>query len=164
MGALAFGDAAHNRARKVRHNGTFNANPLSAAAGVAALELIADGDVIARVNARGERLIADLNALLRTRELAGWAAYGDGSIIHLIAGSDVDFAPGEAPPDLSLAERKRGGDPATVAKLRLALLNRGVDLMRGRSGFLSAAHTDEVLDATIERFDSALDDVLAEMR
>lgn len=162
MAGLAFGDAAHNRAHKVRHNGTFNANPLSAAAGVAALEQIADSDVVARANEAGERLVADLNAVLRARGLRGWAAYGDGSIVHLVANSAAAFAPGELPAALPVAELKRGGDPATLALLRLALLNHGVDLMRGRSGFLSAAHTDEVLAATTERFERALDDVLAE--
>jgi glutamate-1-semialdehyde 2,1-aminomutase len=162
MRGLAFGDSEHNRARKVRHNGTFNANPLSAAAGVAALEQVAGSDVVARTNASGERFIADLNAALRARELQGWAAYGDGSIVHLVAGSATPFAPGDAPADLSVAELKRGGDPATVARLRLALLNHGVDFMRGRSAFLSAAHTDAVLASTVVQFERALDDVLAE--
>ena len=33
-------DAAFNRDRRIAHNGTFNANPLSAAAGIKALELV----------------------------------------------------------------------------------------------------------------------------
>ena len=162
MRGLAFGDATHNRAHKVRHNGTFNANPLSAAAGVAALQCIADSDVVARANESGEQLIAGLNAMLRARGLRGWAAYGDGSIFHLLADSAEPFAPGDAPATLTVAERKRGGNPATLAKLRLALINHGVDFMRGRSGFLSLAHTDAVLATTLERFERAVDDMLRE--
>ncbi|MBC8077676.1 MAG: aminotransferase class III-fold pyridoxal phosphate-dependent enzyme [Chloroflexales bacterium] len=159
---LAFGDAAHNRERKVRHNGTFNANPLSAAAGVAALEHVVGGDIVAQTNARGNKFIADLNAVLRARDLRGWAIYGDGSIFHLIADSATPFAPGDVSPDVPLGEIKRGGNPAMIATLRLALLNHGVDFMRGRSGFLSTEHSSAVLATTVERFDRALGDVLAE--
>ncbi|HEU4325781.1 MAG TPA: aminotransferase class III-fold pyridoxal phosphate-dependent enzyme [Roseiflexaceae bacterium] len=159
MQLLAFGDAEWNRARKLRHNGTFNANPLSAAAGVATLARVAEGAPTAQANALGERLVAELNGTLRSRELAGWAAYGDGSIFHLVAGSRAAFAPGELPADLPLAELKGGGDSALLARLRLALLNHGVDWMRGRSGFLSAAHTEQDIDATVAAFAAALDDL-----
>ncbi len=159
MRLLAFGDAEWNRARKLRHNGTFNANPLSAAAGVATLARVAEGAPTARANALGERLVAGLNGTLRSRELAGWAAYGDGSIFHLLAGSRAAFAPGELPAGLPLAELKGGGDVALLARLRLALLNHGVDWMRGRSGFLSAAHTEQDIDNTVAAFAAALDDL-----
>jgi glutamate-1-semialdehyde 2,1-aminomutase len=37
-----------------------------------------------------------------------------------------------------------------------------VDLMRGRSGFLSAAHTDSDIAATVAAFAATLDDIEAE--
>ena len=37
-------------------------------------------------------------------------------------------------------ELQRGGDPRLVRLLRLGMINHGVDRMRGRSGFLAAAH------------------------
>ncbi len=40
---LAFGDAAWNEQHKIRHQGTFNANPLSAAAGIVTLEEVRTG-------------------------------------------------------------------------------------------------------------------------
>jgi glutamate-1-semialdehyde 2,1-aminomutase len=159
---LAFGDAEWNRSRKVRHNGTFNANPLSAAAGVAMLEHVARGDAVARAGAMGERLTGALNALLRERGLRGWAAYGEGSIVHLAAGCPQGFAPGELPRGLPAATLKQGGDPRVVGALRLALLNHGVDLMRGHSAFVSAAHTEADIDATAAAFAAALDDLRAE--
>jgi glutamate-1-semialdehyde 2,1-aminomutase len=162
MRHLEFGDAAWNSKAKIRHNGTYNANPLSAAAGVATLELVATGEPCAQATARCRTLIDGMNAAIRSRELAGWAAYGDESIFHLLAGSSQPFPPGELPPEAPFAELKRGGDARLLGLLRLALLNQGADLMRGRSGFLSAAHTEDDIAATVRAFAAALDDVLAE--
>ena len=36
------GDADYNRNSRIAHNGTFNANPISAAAGIAALKIVAN--------------------------------------------------------------------------------------------------------------------------
>ena|SRR6266511_1338029 len=159
---LAFEDEVWNHEHKIRHNGTYNANPLSAAAGVATLELVATGEPGARAAALGRWLIDGLNGVLREHELAGWAAYGDGSIFHLLAGSCVEFAPGELAPDVPDAELKSGGDQRLLGLLRLGLNNHGVDLMRGRSGFLSAAHGAADVDATVAAFAATLDDIAME--
>jgi len=158
MRHLAFGDVAWNRQQKIRHNGTFNANPLSAAAGVAMLEQIATGVPGARATAACQRLIAGMNEALRQRELSGWAAYGDASIFHLVVGSSIDFPPGQLAPDVPFDELKSGGDAKLLRLLRLGLNNHGVDLMRGRSGFLSAAHSDADVDATVAAFAATLDE------
>jgi glutamate-1-semialdehyde 2,1-aminomutase len=39
------------------------------------------------------------------------------------------------------------------------MLNHGVDLMRGKSGFVSAAHTTADIAATIAAFDVAIGEV-----
>jgi glutamate-1-semialdehyde 2,1-aminomutase len=162
MRRLDFGDADWNRARKIRHNGTFNANPLSAAAGIATLELVATGEPGAHAAVLCQRLITELNGVIRERGLRGWVAYGDASIFHLIAGSSVSFAPGALAPDVPTTELKHGGNPRLLAALRLGLNNHGADLMRGRSGFLSAAHTDADIAATVGAFAVTLDDMEAE--
>ncbi len=158
MRLLSFGSD-----RKLRHNGTFNANPLSAAAGIATLEEIATGGPSEAANTAGEQLVGGMNGVLSQRGLRGWAAYGEGSIFHVLAGGDTQIAPGTPPTGLALDELKRGGDGRTIGLLRMALVNHGVDLMRGRSGFLSIAHTPDVIDATVAAFASAVDDVLAEV-
>lgn len=162
MAHLAFGDPAWTGAHKIRHNGTFNANPLSAAAGVATLELAATGEPGRAAAAMCARLVDGLNELFRARGLRGWAAYGDSSIFHIVAGSAAGFAPGQLAPDLPFAELRRGGDSRLIALLRLGLNNHGVDLMRGRSGFLSAAHTPEDVAATVAAFAATLDDLEVE--
>jgi len=159
MRHLEFGDPAWNRTAKIRHNGTYNANPLSAAAGVATLDLVASGEPGARAAELTQKLVDGLNDLLRSHELSGWAAYGDASIFHLLAGSSLPFEPGRLPPEVPPAELKRGGDPAVLKQLRLALINHGVDLMRGRSGFLSAAHCETDVADTIAAFAAALADL-----
>lgn len=156
---LAFGDESWNAQQKIVHQGTYNANPLSAAAGIAALALVRTGEPQQHASAMTERLITGLNDVLRQHSRRGSAAYGDASIFHLVLDAQTPFAPGELPPDLPLAELKRGGDPQTQARFRLAMLNHGVDLMRGKSGFVSAAHTPADIDATVAAFDAALSEV-----
>jgi glutamate-1-semialdehyde 2,1-aminomutase len=162
MRHLEFGDAAWNRAHKIRHNGTFNANPLSAAAGIATLERVATGEPGARAAELCQHLITGLNGVMREHGLIGWAAYGDTSIFHLVVGASVAFEPGQLTPSVSPTELKRGGDSRLITALRLGLNNHGVDLMRGRSGFLSAAHTETDIAATIAAFAATLDDMETE--
>ncbi len=157
MRHLAFGDAAWNNGAKIRHQGTYNANPLSAAAGVAALELIADGTVGAQANAAGSALVAALNERLRERKLRGWTVYGDGSIFHMFADPAVDLEPGQSPAHLPLAALKTGGDLRVLQPLRMALHLQGIDLMRGRSGFVSALHSADDITVTVAAFDQAID-------
>jgi len=129
---------------------------------VTTLAQVATGAPGARAATLGRQLIDGLNALLRERGLRSWAAYGEASIFHLIAQSSVDFAPGELAPNTPMAELKGGGDPELLRLLRLGLNNHGVDLMRGRSGFLSAAHSEEDIVATVAAFAATLDDIAAE--
>lgn len=159
---LAFGDLDWNQTYKVRHFGTFNAAPLSAAAGVAMLDIVAGDAPGARAAALGDMLVAGMNAELRRRRLYGWAAYGDGSIFHIVAGCSTAFAPGELDPATPPDELKRGGDPHLVRLIRLGMMNQGIDLMRGRSGFLSAVHTPDDVHATIAAFAATLDAISTE--
>lgn len=158
---LAFGDNSWNAHEKIVHQGTYNANPLSAAAGIAALAVARTGVPQQQASALGQQLIAGLNDVLRRHRLSGWAAYGDASIFHLMLGASTPFPAGELPTDLPLAELKQGGSPELHAQFRLAMLNQGVDLMRGKSGFVSAAHTENDIAHTVAAFDAALHELPA---
>ncbi len=153
---LAFGDADWNARQKIRHYGTYNANPLSAAAGCAMLEQVATGEPCALATQRCQALIAGMNEVLAARRMQGWTVYGDASIFHILVNASMPITPGEVPHQVPLDELKRGGDRRLLGPLRLALLNAGVDLMRGRSGFVSAVHTDADVTTTIAAFDHAL--------
>lgn len=159
---LAFGDEAWNERAKVMHQGTYNANPLSAVAGTAMLELARDGRPQRRASELAAQLIEGWNGVLRRRGVRGSAAYGDASLVHLLTWAHEDFEPGKLPDGLPLAELKRGGEPRRGALLRMALLNHGVDLLRGKIAFVSAAHIESDIAASIAALDAALADVEAE--
>jgi glutamate-1-semialdehyde 2,1-aminomutase len=140
---------------KVAHPGTFNANPLSAAAGVACLSLVADPAVQERASATAAGIRRGLNGALRTAGVPG-CVYGAASLILIDLGGD------ELPPasDLTgpLPGRAPGQDTqsASVAEgLNLGMLSRGIALF-GNWGITSIAHSDEDVQQTVEAFAQTL--------
>jgi glutamate-1-semialdehyde 2,1-aminomutase len=154
-------DAAWNERQRVFHPGTFNANPLSAAAGVAMLSLVETGRFHASAAAANERLVRGLNGVLEERGVPG-AAYGLASYFHLTLGNEcprprdgVEWPAqnGRLPPVM-------GGELALT--VRRAMLNHGVDFMAGRTGHVSAVHSDEDIDRTVAAFAEAVEELRAE--
>ncbi len=152
------GDPEWDDRRRVYHPGTFNANPLSAAAGAAALELIAAQPLNRQADAMADRLKAGVNELFGKMEVPGHA-YGIASMVHVVlADCDCDreicFLPHSR-------IKEAVGSPATTG-LKRALQNLGVDIM-GRDAFLvSATHTEREIDQTLEAFQGALADLRSE--
>jgi glutamate-1-semialdehyde 2,1-aminomutase len=133
---------------KMKHPGTFNANPLSAAAGVATLEIVADGEPCRKANETARLLRHRLNGLFARRGW-DWVAHGEFSGFRLIPGykgphPDADdfipyggaFEPLDAP-----------CDPRLVHAFRRAMLLHGVDLP-GLGGMTTAAHTEQDVERT----------------
>lgn len=146
-------DADWRRYQMVPHPGTFNANPLSAA-GIAALELIATGEPTKRAQEMNDLLMQGINDVLSRRGVAG-CAYGRASIFKTFIGA-------EAPPltrlDFSQVEQDTQTlmqGPPHAGVLRQGMLLNGVDLMRV-SGFVSAAHTSDMIDETVQAFDQTI--------
>jgi len=135
---------------KISHQGTFNANPLSAAAGVAALEIVGTTDACARANRYAETLRRRINEVFE-EERVPWAVYGTFSMFHVftnpdrVAISPTRFDPSELPVE-SLAGNRQAG---VVHKLRLAMMVNGVDLSGSPGGLTSATHGDAELDDTV---------------
>ena len=129
------------------HPGSYNANPVSLAAGLATLELLTR-EIIERLNRTGERLRADLH---HTFAEAGVPATitGLGSLfgIHLTAG-----------PVRTIREAS-GGDAALRHRIFLGLYNEGVLLDPRGVGTLSTAIGEE----EIARLLGALRAVLARL-
>ena len=139
---------------RVSHPGTFNANPLSSAAGARCLGLVATGEPNAQADRAAARLRGGLNALLARMEIPG-CCYGVASLFHLRLGQPCLCA------DRSICTAPHGyiqeGMPAGLAmQLKRAMLNTGVDLMGGRMGIVSAVHTDAEIDQTIDAFEDGL--------
>jgi glutamate-1-semialdehyde 2,1-aminomutase len=150
-------DEVWNRRRRVPHQGTYNAQPPAAAAGVTALRLIAKGGETERADATTARLVRGLNALFEERTVAA-SAWCVSSMWHLNLG-------GSPARPRETAWEAATPPPGVVDGLELplkrALLNHGVDLM-GTGGMVSSAHGDAEIADTIEAFAAAIDDLRAE--
>jgi glutamate-1-semialdehyde 2,1-aminomutase len=146
---------------KMKHPGTFNANPLSAAAGVATLQMVANGEPCRRANQTAHELRRRLNALFAERGVP-WVAYGEFSGFRLLPGyegprpADDAFIPYGGDPD-RLEGGKRAG---LVQAFRRGMLLQGVDLP-GLGGMSTAAHTEEDVAQTVAAVAATLD-LLAE--
>jgi glutamate-1-semialdehyde 2,1-aminomutase len=156
---IEFRDSPWNARKRVQHPGTFNANPVSAAAGTTMLSLVASGEHHAHADALNERLIAGLNAALAAAGVPG-CAYGRASYFHLTLGTDAPR------PEGGIEWPGPGRPPRIEATLqgglRRATLNHGVDLMGGSGGFVSGVHTEADIDETLAAFAAALAELRAE--
>ena len=106
------------------HRGTFNANPLAAAAGIAALKVVATGEPSRHASAMAAQLRSAMQDVLKRHHVAG-VVYGDASTFHIYFGRAGD---GSSIQGLSAAELK-GIPQNTVSAFQQALRARGVDLM-----------------------------------
>jgi glutamate-1-semialdehyde 2,1-aminomutase len=157
MDLLAFrGDREWDTCRKMPHQGTFNANPVSAAAGIATLKAIEDGIHIARANRNGEILRNRLNGVI-SNHAVDWVVYGDFS--------GVKFLPESGPMEQSLEaiavgtydyRRLKAPDPTLRNAFRATMQLEGVDL-NGLTGLTASVHTEEDLDHVVDAFDRTLD-------
>jgi glutamate-1-semialdehyde 2,1-aminomutase len=136
------GDAVWDRSQRVAQNGTFNSNPVCAAAAIATLEIIADGSLHARANKLGSELREGLAELMKRQGVPG-TTFGDASIFH------VSF---EGKPGLAGFDRPRRNDLYQL--LRCALLNNGVDCSQ-HHGWLSTTHTAEDIEQTVAAYGRA---------
>jgi glutamate-1-semialdehyde 2,1-aminomutase len=158
LGDIAFRDDPEwNRRQRVRHMGTFSAYPLAAAAGVTALELLADGALQDRAAALADRLRAGMNRALADARVAG-SAYGCRSILRLIVGDDLPliYDPAEfvqAVPPARLIQNIR---PPALQALHAAMLLEGLDVLGGSHAWTSAVMTEADIDDAVGRFARAL--------
>jgi glutamate-1-semialdehyde 2,1-aminomutase len=138
---IEFRDGDWNTHNRVQHPGTFNANPVSAAAGSAMLELVRSGEH------------QGMNDAIADAGLSG-AVYGLASYFHVTLGRDV-----QRPADgveWQAATPPPGMAGPVQAALKRAMLNLGVDLMGGAGGFVSGVHTTDDIEQTITGFGSAI--------
>jgi glutamate-1-semialdehyde 2,1-aminomutase len=142
---------------KVAHHGTFNANPLSAAAGIAALDIIRTTDACDRANHFADELRREMNRIL-AEEGVDWVVYGTYSSFHIFTNpkhlsvTPDDLVAGK----LDYHGLKGGIRRDLVMKLRLAMMLFGVEIFVWPGGPTSAVHTSEDLERTCEAFGGAL--------
>ena len=139
----------------VYHGGTFNGSPPVAAAGIATLRIASTGEPQRHADELAERLRAGLNQVIKRLGISA-VAYGESSTFHVYIGP--------RPPGTPTGEQLWTDDAVTlksmpaelVQAVRRALQNRGVDLMSGIGGMLSAVHTAADVDRTLVAFEGAL--------
>jgi glutamate-1-semialdehyde 2,1-aminomutase len=153
-------DAAAARAagrEKIGHQGTFNANPLCAAAAVATLGIVESEDV----GARAERTAADIRNGLRAilvEEQVAWGVYGEASAFLLFQNPNrlkIDPATFD-PYELGFKGLKGARNPGLAYRLRIAMLANGVDIMGAPGGLVSATHGPREVAHTLEAFRTAV--------
>ncbi len=150
------GDAAFNRDRRIAHNGTFNANPISAAAGIAALKIVATEPINDIANARAAQLKDGLNDLLGRMEIPG-VATGITSLMFLHLG--IDYEGDNDYCILTPEQRAASMEPERLRQLSLSLLNHGVQA--GNRFILTAAHTEDDIAQTIDAYERSLGEIRA---
>ncbi len=149
------GDAEYNRNTRIAHNGTFNANPISAAAGIAALEIVANEPINDTANLRAAQLKDGLNDLMGSMEIPGCVT-GIASLMFLRLGVDVPESDREYC-ILSPEQMAESMEPERIRQLTLSLLNHGVQ--SGNRFILTAAHTEDDIAHTIGAYEKAFDEI-----
>jgi glutamate-1-semialdehyde 2,1-aminomutase len=156
-------DPEWDRAERVEHPGTFNANPLSAAAGTACLGILAAGEANAHADKMSRLLSRQLNAVMKQLGVPG-CVYGAATILHVLLGADC------LPPLDGITWQWPGEErrwvprmaPGPTVALKRALLNEGVDLMSDGRLIVSAVHSEADVEMTAASFERALIQILAE--
>jgi glutamate-1-semialdehyde 2,1-aminomutase len=118
-------------ASTIEHPGTFNANPLTAAAGIATLDVCVSGAPQDAAAETAAALESGWREVMQRRGVAG-RVWRLASIIHV-----------------------RLDDPAGQAALAGRMREEGVDLLH-TSAFCSAVHTEEDVAASVAALDRAL--------
>lgn len=148
------GDSAALQSPRVAHQGTYNAGPVSAAAGIATLRAIRDTDACARANATTDRIRRELNEVCRRRSIP-WCVYGEFSGFHIFTNPDrASITPADIYAGKVAPAKLKGGTTLNLLQIiRAGLLLNGVDVAGWPGGVVSAVHGDAEVEATALAFD-----------
>ncbi|QCP52920.1 aspartate aminotransferase family protein [Trinickia violacea] len=125
---------------------TLGGNPVSSAAGNAALAVLRTPDTYAALHALGERFRASLRDVLKQCDVAG-QVIGDGPLAQIVftSGTVNDF------------RTSARGDKQMARKMMLGLFERGIFLNpMGTKFYLSIAHDESICDMFCNRLEDAL--------
>jgi glutamate-1-semialdehyde 2,1-aminomutase len=153
MDQLDAAAAAKAGREKIGHQGTFNSNPLCAAAAVTTLSIVERDDVCARAEATTEQIRAGMRDIL-TEEGVPWGIYGDASAFLIFQnpkGLKIDPKTFD-PLKLGFRELKAVRNANLSHRLRIAMLSCGVDIMGAPGGLVSAAHGPREVARTLDAF------------
>ena len=126
--------------------GTFNGSPASLAAGLATLDVMEKEDILKKLNLSGEMMRSGLEEIVEDLRL-------DCSVVGIASMFKLFF--GQKPHDYAQALRC---DRSRYLDLFHRMLNSGIFLTPSQyeTDFISAAHTKEVIETTLEAFSCCL--------
>jgi glutamate-1-semialdehyde 2,1-aminomutase len=154
MEVFGKGTAREGRTARVPHTGTSNGNPLSAAAGSAMLEQVHDGSHQRRAHDAAKLLVSLVNDEA-SREKLDVNLFQQGGVFHIMIGAAQHDLPSGPSEGAVLLPRLH---PEYYRCLRLALLIHGVD-SHPVHGWVSSAHSSDVIDETARAFGAAFRDL-----
>jgi len=146
---------------RLAHSGTWNGNPLTSAAGIAACKLYKTGEP--------QRMAAENAAYMRKKGNEYLKANGisgrlySRSITHFYIGP-LDYEPEDDTlvPTKNYDNLKNPALNPMRARLCLHLLQRGVSTLGGRGFIFSCVHTKEDMDKTLEVLAESIDAMIKE--
>jgi len=154
LAGLDYDPGKRGKREKIFHPGTFNACPVSAAAGLETLKIIQQEGACERANQSAAQLRAGLTDTLQTFGL-DWIVYGEASAFHIYMGGTMRGHDGFEPEQLGREQLYQ--QPQDIARLlRLALNINGVDFSGWPGGLVSTAHSPADIDATVAAFAASL--------
>ncbi len=159
---LDFTASAKAGREKIGHPGTFNANPVSAAAGIACLTILAETDAVQKASDTAASLRQGLNDVLAEFGLK-WSVYGTYSGFHLFVNpKNRDITPHGFDSYAVEMEELKSQPQKLNNRMRIALLVNGVDTNPRIGGLLSASHTAQDVSETVAAWREALKMLKAE--
>jgi glutamate-1-semialdehyde 2,1-aminomutase len=129
-------DPQWQRFGRIAHPGTYNGNPVSAAAGIACLDVVKDGSVQERATATANAIRNGIDETLARRGVEGKA----GGEVSLIS---IDL------PSTKLDNRRLG------YRFKAGILLGGVDVP-GLRMIVSSVHDADDVEKTLDAFDGAI--------
>jgi glutamate-1-semialdehyde 2,1-aminomutase len=109
-----------------------------------------------KASATAARLRSGMNEVLEA-EGVPWAVYGEHSFFHIHSNPRGDaIRPTAFDASTITIDALKGKNEPMLGKLRLAMLNNGVDLKGTRGGIVSAAHTEADVELTLHAWRKAL--------
>ncbi len=131
----------------ILHGGTYNAQPMAMAATVATLDELSKQGVYESMDRVGRRLMGGIRD-----------AFSDADLPVVVSGFPQIFNVAIGLNDAPVNYRSTlGVDRAAYRHITVALLERGVRALERGAWFLSAAHTEDIVDVTVAALRSAIE-------
>lgn len=141
--------------QKTAHYGTFSANPLSAAAGVATLEMIQQQAPYQQINDLATIFKKQLNEIIDSYQL-DWVIYGEFSCIKLLIGHGIYDRKASRFDQYNWTDQTllQRGNKHVRAFLAKSMLLHGVDI--SLSSVITTAHSPENIQTTCDAFEQSI--------